>query len=557
MPLPILLTVFFLSATAGAAELTPQQRRGEQIYLQGISNRSETPETSAYSKSYSLDKKTYNSDKNADSEKKKKRKILARLSAADIDVSAELVPCVSCHGHDGRGKPEGGIVPSDIRWQVLTKPYNTTLVNGRQRPPYSEKDLKKAIALGLDPKGTELNPVMPRYRLIREDMEDLIAYLKGLGEYSPPGVSDGQIRIGVILPAANPIKSDAIQKSLQAFIAALNAGGGVFQRKIDLFFTTAPSTAGERQTFITTLGNTDLLALVASHLDGIETLVHTFSERSGTPVIGAFSRNPTLAGGTSSSSSSWQIFYLLPGAKTQSLALAAFARRRYALDSVSTRIVSTSSQRFQQTAQALAASWKSSRRPPPEIIVLPAPAKTLAALVAQLRADAVELIYFLGVPRQQEAFLEAAAAQQWWPAIMIPGTSISENLWRAAAGFDKHIFIALPTLPRDYRTDAIASYRRLRQQYRLPEAYNNTQLQVIAAAATLVEALTRSGRDLQREKLITALTQFYRFDTGLTTPVTYGPNRRLGLSGAYIVSVDLSRKTIVPESEWIEVDSHF
>ncbi|MEJ2443713.1 MAG: ABC transporter substrate-binding protein [Exilibacterium sp.] len=500
MPLPILLTVFFLSATAGAAELTPQQRRGEQIYLQGISNRSEHPETSAYSKSYS-----------------------------------------------------GGIVPSDIRWQVLTKPYNTTLVDGRQRPPYSGKALKKAIALGLDPKGTELNPVMPRYRLTREDMEDLIAYLKGLGEYSPPGVSDGQIRIGVILPAANPIKSDAIQKSLLAFIATLNAGGGVFQRKIDLFFTTAPSTAGERQTFITTLSNTDLFALVASHLDGIETLVHTFTERSGTPVVGAFSRNPTLAGGTPNR----QIFYLLPGAKTQSLALAAFARRRYALDSVSTRIVSTSSQRFQQTAQALAASWKSSRRPPPEIIVLPAPAKTLAALVAQLRADAVELIYFLGAPRQQEAFLEAAAAQQWWPAIMIPSTSISESLWRAAAGFDKHIFIALPTLPRDYRTEALASYRRLRQQYRLPEAYNNTQLQVIAAAATLVEALTRSGRDLQREKLITALTQFYRFDTGLTTPVTYGPNRRLGLSGAYIVSVDLNRKTIVPESEWIEVDSHF
>ena len=46
----------------------------------------------------------------------------------------------------------------------------------------------------------------------------------------------------------------------------------------------------------------------------------------------------------------------------------------------------------------------------------------------------------------------------------------------------------------------------------------------------------------------------YRFDTELTRPVSYGPNRRVGISGAFVVSVDLVNKTIIPVSSWVIVD---
>ena len=40
-------------------------------------------------------------------------------------------------------------------------------------------------------------------------------------------------------------------------------------------------------------------------------------------------------------------------------------------------------------------------------------------------------------------------------------------------------------------------------------------------------------------------------DTGLVPPITYGPNRRVGVRGAYMVAVDLAGRTLVPASGFI------
>jgi hypothetical protein len=39
---------------------------------------------------------------------------------------------------------------------------------------------------------------------------------------------------------------------------------------------------------------------------------------------------------------------------------------------------------------------------------------------------------------------------------------------------------------------------------------------------------------------------------GLVPPVTYGPNRRVGIRGAYGSAVDLERRTLLPASGWID-----
>ena len=53
-------------------------------------------------------------------------------------VDAALLACGNCHGHDGRGRPEGGVVPPDVTWQALSKPYGATDRFGRRRPAYTE-----------------------------------------------------------------------------------------------------------------------------------------------------------------------------------------------------------------------------------------------------------------------------------------------------------------------------------------------------------------------------------------------------------------------------------
>src|SRR6476620_5941308 len=52
-----------------------------------------------------------------------------------VEVEASAVPCASCHGRDGKGRPEGGVTPTDITWASLTKPYGANPPFGRRHPP--------------------------------------------------------------------------------------------------------------------------------------------------------------------------------------------------------------------------------------------------------------------------------------------------------------------------------------------------------------------------------------------------------------------------------------
>lgn len=121
-----------------------------------------------------------------------------RATIGGAEVAASLVPCASCHGGDGRGRAEGGTVPSDIRHTTLTRHYDVTAPSGRRHGPYDDRSLVRAIAMGVDPAGNPLSEVMPRYQLKRDDAATLLAFLKMLGTRSDPGVSDDTIAIGVL-----------------------------------------------------------------------------------------------------------------------------------------------------------------------------------------------------------------------------------------------------------------------------------------------------------------------------------------------------------------------
>ncbi len=82
------------------------------------------------------------------------------------------MPCISCHGPDGHGGPDQkgamGTAPAkDIRWSKLEKEYNP-------------EKFRLAITEGKDADGTQLKADMPRWNIGKEDVADLIEYLKQL-----------------------------------------------------------------------------------------------------------------------------------------------------------------------------------------------------------------------------------------------------------------------------------------------------------------------------------------------------------------------------------------
>ena len=93
--------------------------------------------------------------------------------------------------------------------------------------------------------------------------------------------------------------------------------------------------------------------------------------------------------------------------------------------------------------------------------------------------------------------------------------------------------------------------RPVNPPYALPKRHRTAQIAILASARVLVEGLKRAGRELSRDRLIEALEGFSEVETGLTPWVTYGPNRRVGIDGAYMIALDLDQGKMVPASGWV------
>ncbi|MEO6913558.1 MAG: cytochrome c [Candidatus Baltobacteraceae bacterium] len=89
-------------------------------------------------------------------------------------IAAERPPlrpsCVACHGVSGAGglRLPGNVVSADLR--------NSALVAG-QHHPYTPALVERAISTGIDNNGQLLNPVMPRWKLSRQDLRDVANYI--------------------------------------------------------------------------------------------------------------------------------------------------------------------------------------------------------------------------------------------------------------------------------------------------------------------------------------------------------------------------------------------
>jgi ABC-type branched-subunit amino acid transport system substrate-binding protein len=160
-------------------------------------------------------------------------------------------------------------------------------------------------------------------------------------------------------------------------------------------------------------------------------------------------------------------------------------------------------------------------------------------------------VFFLGSSQDTLAFMTEAAKVNWFPQILLQSGGA---IFDAPAGFDGKIFLTVPTSPEDQTADALKEFRALAEKYKLPQKHLAAQVTAYSGAKMLVEALKRAGKELSREKLIQTLEGFYEFPTGLTPVLTFGPNRRIGAMGAYVLTIDLKEKKLKPVSGWVGIN---
>ena len=164
-----------------------------------------------------------------------------------------------------------------------------------------------------------------------------------------------------------------------------------------------------------------------------------------------------------------------------------------------------------------------------------------------------DTLFFFGGPMELEPLLAALDARKFKPRVYLLSSFVSRLLYDAPISFHNRIFLAYPTLGSDLTSTGRSEYQTLARDHALPPDHLQGQIAAYASAKLLVEGLRRTGRGLNRPALVAAIEALYLYETGLTPPLTYGPNRRVGARGAHLVAVDLLNKKYQPVGGWHEV----
>ena len=507
-----------LATALGQTALTPAQSRGKQIYLQGTSQSG--------------------------------AQVLAYVGESSLEMPGASMACANCHGTDGRGKPEGSISPSDITAESLTKPYGVIHADGRKHPAYSTRGFEAAITRGIDPAGNRLSNVMPRYSLRREDLGDLIAYLARLGADHDPGISDTRIVIGAVIPEKGPLgeMGQALKAAITAYFDDVNSSGGIFNRRIELRFVQPGETPTATRARVEQLLQSDeVFAMTASLIAGAETEIAPVMARMKVPMIGALTLYPQTDFPLNR-----EIFYLLSGIDGQARAMIHHAADKAELRNTGIAIVYPDTA---ANARVVAAAKDQCAKDGFKSAVYEYPAARFNSATLIKRVDTrPAAVLFLGDGHEALAFMEAADKSAWHPTIYLPSPNSNSDLFRAPAGFDRKILLSFPTSPADQTLEGLKEFRAFAENHKLPSNHVAALVSTYGALKILTEALKRAGKDVSREKLIDILEGFYDYSTGLTPPITYGPNARVGAMGAYVVAIDLKQQQFMSVSSWVRVN---
>jgi ABC-type branched-subunit amino acid transport system substrate-binding protein len=474
------------------------------------------------------------------------REVTAFLAGTSLPASA--VACAGCHGADGRGRPEGGVVPPPVGWAELARPGGHVHPAGRRHPPFDARTLARAVGEGLDPAGNALDPVMPRYSLSREEVESLLAYLRVVERERDPGVEDRTLRVATVLPTrgrAAPV-GDVMRRVLEASLAELNASGGVHGRRLVLSVAGYDSDAGGAADALAALvAREPVFALVSGFAPGAEESLAALAERERLPLVAPFALatpSPADAGRYA--------FYALAGLREQARALARFARREGG-EAARVAVLHPPERAATDAAEAAAAELRAAGSTAVERLPFAPGALDRAA---PLPGEAAAVVLFLGGDADLAAFLRGAAARGVAPRVLALAPLAARAAVEAPADFRGQLFLAYPASPGGTGPAGAEALRRLRARAGLSGQAAAAQISAATAAAVLAEGLRRAGRRLTREGLVAALEGLHDFDATLSPPLTFGPARRVGAPGAFVVAVDASRHTLVPVGGFLGVE---
>lgn len=483
--------------------LSPAQKRGKSIYTKGVKLSGE--------------------------------KIDAIASGARID--AKYLPCSNCHGMRGEGIPEGGVVPSPLDWSNLTKPYSVGFDNGRIRGAYDAQSFKKAIVEGLDPNGNRLSQVMPSYILNDDDVEDLIEYLKIIKVEAVPGLLENEMHLGIILPGDSDHNAltTATIKTIRAYLDLVNSNGGVYHRKIVLHeFLYHRNVDNHKEGLIDFLNAQGIFAFIGSDLSGLSDNAIRHLEGESIPVVGLIDGFPR-----SDDYIRNEFYYLFHGRDQAVEDWIKYMSQGRSIQWHEVTVVGVQGDdrwvdKGKLDARINFVSWNKSAELLEDVVDF-----------KFMRQSGDEHYFVAGDWSVVQSIASSMKNAQWYADILYVGNRSATNLETIPTELDSKIFSAHPLLSFEPHVNALDQYHNMSTAYGISDVDKSYQYLGLSSTIIFTESLKIVGRNLDREGLLSALDEVYNFETGFMRPMTYGPNKRIGVNKIYLSKVDLTRNIFV------------
>ncbi|HEY2393995.1 MAG TPA: ABC transporter substrate-binding protein [Candidatus Angelobacter sp.] len=458
----------------------------------------------------------------------------------DLQVSAKLQPCASCHGADGKGRAENGQDPGDITWQYLSVPYGHRHANGRKHPVFTAALFERAVTTGRDPAGGKLSELMPRFRMSPVSSAELVAYLKKISTETDAGVEPTRLLIGNLSPAqgANAETGSVVQDVLTAYFADLNQRGGIYGRQISLRFADSGDDSATTIKDAKQLAAAPVFAMVAPFVPDAEKSLAAMAHASHIPIVGL------MALSVPDEPANREVFYLLPGFEQLEQDLVRFSAVRFSTVSTEkTAVVVADTKLEADVSSYMEATWKELGVSKPREFSLSS--ENSQEIIHQLKSQGIETVFFVGEGAQASQWIQAADQAEWSPAVFVLGPLMDGSILAEPARFQGKIFAAYPLLQPEL--GAVDQFEDFLQRHKFSHEHRLVQISAYCAAKILEDALVRAGRNVTREKLILSLEQLRDFKTGLLPGITYGANRHIGSFKTEIVCVDLVSHSFQPE----------
>jgi ABC-type branched-subunit amino acid transport system substrate-binding protein len=335
----------------------------------------------------------------------------------------------------------------------------------------------------------------------------------------------------------------AVRETLTAAFDALNREGGVYGRKLLCRFTSAQGENGAAA-FESFIEREQPFALLESYIAGDEREIAAIIERRRIPIIQPI----TLSTGVRPRSARY-MFYLSSGIEGQCSALLKFAMEHEEMGTARSLLI-VHDGLVEEFVQELAKS----------------PLVQRVSRVRVIRTDEMDdwpsclseshpkAVFWLASSRTLGDFLTGAERAKIYPLLLAPNALVGQQIYQAPQGFAKRIFLSFPILPGDQSAEGRAELHRLAASGHFSEGELATRISALSAAKLLIEALRKAGRDVTREKLVAMCEQFYALNLGQMRPVSFGPDRRVGTTGAHVVGVDLQTRGLTLPAQWVHCE---